>query len=189
MYAIELKAGGVNVRVEVDESQWPQKRAAARAREALTALSRFVAVAMEQAPHVGVARELVEVSPVSWSGKSLGRLIREIAAPERETAPQVGGRTQEAVENAVLGTKLPRGVRLVRNSEGDPQSRVSPSGGKILYFLVEDRHHREGARVPMGSLSVDLEMDAEEIKARVLETARALLKQIKRDKAAAKGKS
>lgn len=171
LYEVEVNAPRVNVTVTVDPHRWPAKTAGHMARESLSSLAKGIAVAIENAAHVGVAREMVSVSPV----QELGAPLRAEEAP-KPVAPRVGEkRTLEELRAAAEAAILPPKVRLA--SEGDLIVRSGPGGGALL-LLQEARP--EGWPRPLDSLSVAIpySFEFEDIRKHITQVALKLSRRI-----------
>jgi hypothetical protein len=172
-HSIILTARNTRIRVDIDSTPWPRKRASQMAHEALQALGGGVAAAIEAAPHVGVERALVDVSPVLTSGDG--------AEPEPETpqAPQVGPRTWESAEGFVKAVELPEGVILVTLDDGfTPMTRISDHERKALVFLAEDPPPPE-SEIESGSVEIDFDLEVDEIRDRMMGAANAILEAVR----------
>lgn len=186
-YLIELTAKNVQVDVAVDAAGWPRKRAKQQAMEALGYLSDAVKVAIEGAPHVGAARELIDASPVMGMDEEADRTLgpAEVGKP---VAAQVGPVTWEAIEIFVKAVKLPEGVALAEAADGVPTTRLSDTERKALIFVGEDRAGGGTHAPEIATVEVDFDLEPDEIAARMLTAANQVLEAVKlRDAPATEG--
>jgi hypothetical protein len=172
-HAIELTARNTWIRVEIDGGRWPRKTAEAQAKEALAYLGRAIAAAIEGAPQVGVARELVDISPMDHGAESQDR-------PELPTAPRVGARTWEAVEAAIRAVKLPEGIELKEYEFDEKQLKVRHTSGarEALFWLTEVVAGEAPHEPEVSVFEINVAFEPDQIEARVLEAAKSLLKKV-----------
>ena len=188
-YAIELTARNAHIRVVIDATPWPRKTAAGQAKEALHSLGQAIAAAIEGAPHIGTPRELVDISPVDHDAGSAGpwnigpaEAEQPGPEPEKPTAPQVGPRNWESATAAIRAVKLPPGVQLVEDEDRDERAlrvRHTPAGRVALFWLAEEPVPDEGRPPMLATIEVNLDLEADEIKERMIVAAEQILERVK----------
>ncbi len=168
MHRIELTSKDLLVEVTVDTARWPRKLARAQAHEALTTLAESIKLAIEKAPHVGIARDLINVSPVDYNVGD----DRE-QPDERPTAPRVQDTANWllALVSALKGVKLPEGIILTPGSSmvGDQETglHLTNTAQGACIAALEEVSPPEGYRAIAATLLLTHELDAGDVAARV----------------------
>jgi hypothetical protein len=148
-----------------------------QASEALAHLRKGLQAVLQDAPHVGVAIETQGVSEIAVSGTST-----EPVKPPEEAEPEPDITFEASIEEFIRSLELPEGVAWV-DDEGSlvHDAKIIRDGEEVdgqVVYLWQDPPPTGEEKAIVGSMEVHQGMRADEIAARVAETALAVLREV-----------